>query len=113
MGRGAGGQGFQLRQLRRLTHGNEVVIALNGFRSFRVETRVAVRMADGEDHDAEFMMNALTADCRANQRRLRRNFDFFDQHLICTGTVAGDIKKVEKVRTEEALRNAMARRRVG
>ncbi len=66
-------------------------------------------MANGEDHDAEFVVYARTAYRCPGQRRLRRDFDFLDQHLIRAGAVTGDIEKVEQVRTQKALRDAMAR----
>src|SRR3954468_23110239 len=89
-----------------------MVIALNGLRRLGIKTRIAVRMANSKDHDPEFVVNARTAYSRAGQRRVWRNLDFLDQHLICAGTITGDVKEIKKVRTEEALGNAMARSRV-
>src|SRR5947207_732563 len=86
-----------------------MIVALYGFRRLWVKTSVAIRMANGEDHDAEFVVYARTAYRCSGQRRLRRNFDFLDKHLIRAGAVTGDIEKVEQVRSQKALRDTMAR----
>ena len=83
--------------------------APDGFMGFRVEASVAVRVADGQDHDAEFMVNAGTANGRPGKRGLRRDADFFDQHLEGAGAVTGDIEEIQQVRAQKTLGNAMAR----
>src|ERR1051325_4507510 len=79
----------------------------------RVEAGAAVRPADCKDHDAKLMVNSRAAHGCSRQRGFCPDPDLFNQHLEGAGTITGNVKKVEQVRAQKALRNTMAGSSIG
>src|SRR5260370_40770899 len=97
--RGLRREGFEFSELSRFAHHNQEITSLDRVYSRWIETGIAVRAPDRQNHDAELVMDARSPHCSAGKRRLAIDLDLLYQHFQRAGTRGGNNEEIHRVRS--------------
>src|SRR5258708_10314460 len=103
--RGLRREGFEFSELSRFAHHNQEITSLDRVYSRWIETGIAVRAPDRQDHDAELAMDTRSPHCSAGKRRLAIDLPLPQQHFPPPGTRGGHIEEIHHLRSQKALCN--------
>src|SRR5258708_22929789 len=99
---------YELSAWSRFAHHNQEITSLDRVYSRWIETGIAVRAPDRQDHDAELVMDTRSPHCSAGKRRLAIDLDLLDQHFQRAGTRGGNIEEIQHIGSQKALGNPVS-----